>query len=51
MVTEPSTDGLRTPLQDFETLYIAGAELAVVRRACVGYATGPIQFMRDCEGS
>jgi len=51
MVTERLTDGLRTPLQDFETLYIGGAELAVVRRACVGYTTGPIQFMRDCEGS
>jgi hypothetical protein len=25
-------DGQRTPLQDFETLYIGGAELAVIRR-------------------
>ena len=49
MVTEPLTDGLRTPLQDVETLYIGGAELAVVRRAYVGYTTGPIQFMRDAE--
>ena len=47
MVTEPLTDGLRTPLQDLESLYIGGAELAVVRRAYVGYTTGPIQFMRD----
>jgi len=38
-------------LQDLETLYIGGAELAVVRRACIGCPTGPNQFMRDCEGS
>ena len=43
MVTEPLTDGLRTPLQDLQTLYIGGAELAVVRRACVGYIR-PGQF-------
>jgi len=36
-------------LQDFETLYIGGAELAVVRRARVGYG-GQIKTMRDCEG-
>jgi hypothetical protein len=28
MITEPPLDGQRTPLQDFETLYIGGAELA-----------------------
>jgi hypothetical protein len=37
MITEPPTDGQRTPLQDFETLYIGGAEPAAVRRAFVGY--------------
>ena len=37
MITEPPTDGQRTPLQDFETLYIGGAEPAVVRRSLVGY--------------
>jgi hypothetical protein len=37
MITEPPTDGQRTPLQDFETLYIGEAEPAVVRRAFVGY--------------
>jgi hypothetical protein len=36
MITEPPTDGQRTPLQDFETLYIGGAEPAVVRRARLG---------------
>jgi hypothetical protein len=50
MITDQQRDGQRSPLQDLETLYIGGAELAVVRRACVGYATGPNQFMRDCEG-
>jgi hypothetical protein len=29
-------DGQRTPLQDLETLYIGGMELAVMRRARVG---------------
>jgi hypothetical protein len=42
MITEPRTDGQRTPLQDFETLYIGGAEPAVSRRAIVG-VTGPNQ--------
>jgi hypothetical protein len=37
MITEPSTDGQRTPLQEIETLYIGGAEPAVVRWARVGY--------------
>src|SRR3979409_1022172 len=37
MITEPPTDGQRTPLQDFETLYIGGAEPAAVRRAFVGH--------------
>jgi len=32
MITGPPTEDWRTPLQDFETLYIAGAKLAVVRR-------------------
>src|SRR5450631_1790286 len=36
MITEPRTDGQRTPLQDFETLYIGGGEAAVSRRATVG---------------
>jgi hypothetical protein len=36
MITEPPTDGQRTPLQEFETLYIGEAEPAVVRRAFVG---------------
>jgi hypothetical protein len=30
-------DGQRTPLQDFETLYIGETEPAVVRRAFVGH--------------
>jgi hypothetical protein len=30
-------DGQRTPLQDFETLYIGEAEPTVVRRAFVGH--------------
>ena len=56
MITEPPTDGQRTPLQDFETLYIGGAEPAVVRRAPVGYELavsrlGQIKTMRDCEES
>jgi hypothetical protein len=37
MITEPSTERQRTPLQDFETLYIGVAEPARVRRAFVGY--------------
>jgi hypothetical protein len=37
MITEPATDGQRTPLQEIETLYIGGAEPAVVRWARVGY--------------
>src|SRR3979490_1016135 len=37
MITEPPTDGQRTPLQDFETLYIGGAGAAVVRWGFVGY--------------
>jgi hypothetical protein len=37
MITEPPTDGQRTPLQDFETLYIGGGEPVVVRRAFVGF--------------
>src|SRR5439155_8394448 len=37
MITEPPTDGAKNALRDFETLYIGGAEHAVVRRALVGY--------------
>jgi hypothetical protein len=37
MITEPATDGQRTPLQEIETLYIGGAEPAVVRRVRLGY--------------
>jgi hypothetical protein len=33
MITGPPADGQRTPLQDEETLYIGGAEPAVVRRS------------------
>jgi hypothetical protein len=47
MITEPA-DGRRRPLQEFETLYIGGAEPAVVRRALLG-ATEPNQVERDCE--
>jgi hypothetical protein len=48
-------DGQRTPLQDFETLYIGG-EPVVVRRAFIGHVLagsrlGQIKTMRDCEGS
>jgi hypothetical protein len=37
MITEPPADGQRTPLQDIETLYIGGAEPAVVRWVRVGH--------------
>ena len=37
MITEPPTEGQRTPLQEFETLYIGGAEPVAVRRAFVGH--------------
>ena len=37
MITEPTNGWAKNALQDFETLYIGGAELAVVRRARVGY--------------
>jgi hypothetical protein len=40
MITEPPRDGQRTPLQDFQTPYIGGAEPAVVRRAFV-FVAGP----------
>jgi hypothetical protein len=36
VITEPPAEGQRTPLQDIETLYIGGAEPAVVRRVRVG---------------
>jgi hypothetical protein len=49
MITEPPPDGQRTPLQEFETLYIGGAEPAVVRRAFVAYDEA--KSMRDCEES
>jgi hypothetical protein len=47
MITEPPTDGQRTPLQDFETLYIGRAEPAAVRRASDGANQ---DYARDCEG-
>ena len=50
MITEPLTDKQRTPLQEFETLYIGGAELTVVRRAPRRLRRGQIKTMRDCEG-
>jgi hypothetical protein len=49
MITGPRTDGQRTPLQDFETLYIGGAEPAVVRRGLRRYDGAQIKTMRDCE--
>jgi len=49
MITGPRTDGQRTPLQDFETLYIGGAEPAVVRRGLQSYDGAQIKIMRDCE--
>jgi hypothetical protein len=33
MITEPPTGWAKNALQEFETLYIGGAEPAVVRRA------------------
>jgi hypothetical protein len=36
-------------LQDFETLYIGGAEPAVVRRGLRRYDGAQIKTMRDCE--
>jgi len=42
MITEPPTDGQRTPLQDIETLYIGGAEPAVFAGS-VSAMTGPNQ--------
>src|ERR1700733_4044040 len=42
MITEPATDGQTRPLQDFETLYIGGAEPAVVLRSPSG-GMGPNQ--------
>jgi hypothetical protein len=35
MITEPSDEGQRTPLQDVETLYIGGAEPVIVHRVRV----------------
>jgi hypothetical protein len=37
MITEPLNGWAKNALQEFETLYIGGAEPAVVRRAFVGY--------------
>jgi hypothetical protein len=52
MITEPP-DGRRRPLQDFETLYIGGAEPAVVHRPFGhdGAKIKPIRVTstRDCE--
>jgi hypothetical protein len=55
MITEPPTGWAKNALQEFETLYIGGAEPAVVRRGLVGYELaksrfGQIKTMRDCEG-
>jgi hypothetical protein len=60
MITEPLNGWAKNALQEFETLYIGGAEPAVVRRAFVGYELaeqdlaksrlGQIKMMRDCEG-
>ena len=49
MITEPPTDKQRTPLQEFETLYIGGAEPAVVRRA-PSAMTGPNQDYARLQG-
>jgi hypothetical protein len=38
-------------LQEIETLYIGGAEPAVVRRARLGYGGAKSRLKRDCEGS
>jgi hypothetical protein len=48
MITEPSDEGQRTPLQDVETLYIGGAEPVIEHRS-VSSVTGFIKTMRDCE--
>ncbi len=37
MITEPPIGWAKNALQDLETLYIGGAEPAVVRRAFVGW--------------
>ena len=55
MITEPPTGWAKNALQEFETLYIGGAEPAVVRRGLVGFELaksrfGQIKTMRDCEG-
>jgi hypothetical protein len=47
MITE-LPDGRRRPLQDFETLYIGGAEPAVVRWS-FWPRRSQIKSMRDCE--
>jgi hypothetical protein len=47
MITELA-DGRRRPLQDFETLYIGGAEPAVVRRS-FWPRRSQIKSMRDEE--
>jgi hypothetical protein len=48
MITEPAADGQRTPLQDFETLYI-GVATPAVRRDLVGHDRR-IKTMRDSLG-
>jgi hypothetical protein len=60
MITEPPTGRAKNALQEFETLYIGGAEPAVVRRALSAMSRqnqdlaksrlGQIKTMRDCEG-
>ena len=48
MITEPTADGQRTPLQEFETLYI-GVATPAVRRDLVG-RDRRIKTMRDSLG-
>jgi len=46
MITEPSNGWAKNALQEYQTLYIGGAEPAAVRRAL----RGQIKTVRDCEG-
>ncbi len=46
MITEPTNGWAKNALQEYQTLYIGGAEPAAVRRAL----WGEIKTMRDCEG-
>ena len=51
MITGPPTDGQRTPLQVFETLYIGVAEPAVRRAAWIGTGQGKSKTDARCERS